>query len=201
MSDFDIIRDGYNTNDYNTEYRNRVLHEQEVQLLDKFMKDITDPKVVIDIGCGNGKLYDTYLVDNGADLTGIDLSERQVEEAQHNCPAGKFMVGNIVTDTLSVPDADGVVAFYSLFHIRIEDLPKVFTTIHSMLNDGGKLLFIVYTRKDGRKVDADWCNKPMVWYHAPAETYKSIAEFCGFDCAVIPCEYNEAYTWIYATRI
>jgi SAM-dependent methyltransferase len=62
---------------------------------------------VIDVGCGAGPLT-TILVDEGFDVTGIDVSTELLRIARTACPGGRFQVGAIYTQEL--PPCEAIVA-------------------------------------------------------------------------------------------
>lgn len=95
---------------------------------------------VLDIGCGSGVPNTKYLVQNGFELVGIDLSEKLINLAQKNVPRAKFSnVGVFEFETEQ--KFDGVIAWDSLFHLKPEEHKKAFAKIDSLLKPSGYLLF------------------------------------------------------------
>lgn len=94
---------------------------------------------VLDIGCGTG-VATAILHDNGAQVSGIDLSPNMIAQARRLHPDIEFAVGSMTA--LDLPDgcAGGVCAWYSVIHIPDEQLPAVFAEFHRVLVPGGVAL-------------------------------------------------------------
>ena len=68
------------------EYARRIFYELagkplDRALLDRFAARVKDIGPVCDIGCGPGQVA-RYLADCGVEVTGIDLSEKMLEQAR-----------------------------------------------------------------------------------------------------------------------
>ncbi len=77
---YDQIGDGYN----NTRMADGYLTER----LAAFLQPQTD-KAYLDIGCGTGN-YTAALAGKGINITGVDPSEKMLEEAARRHPEGKM---------------------------------------------------------------------------------------------------------------
>jgi ubiquinone/menaquinone biosynthesis C-methylase UbiE len=52
---------------------------------------------VLDAGCGSGAQAQ-WLLDQGADVVGVDVSSRMIEEAERRCGGlGRFLVADLAT--------------------------------------------------------------------------------------------------------
>lgn len=63
--------------------------------IDKVKREIADRWIqpgarVLEIGCGTGSLA-ALMIQRGADVTGIDISEPMLAQARHNAPEAKFV--------------------------------------------------------------------------------------------------------------
>ncbi|MYS87574.1 class I SAM-dependent methyltransferase [Embleya scabrispora] len=94
---------------------------------------------VADVGCGTGRIT-AHLRELGLDVFGIDLSPGMIAVARREHPDLRFEVGSM-TD-LDLPDGSlaGLVAWYSIIHVPVEQLPGVFAEFHRVLAPGGRLL-------------------------------------------------------------
>jgi hypothetical protein len=63
------------------------------------------------------------------DVTGVDISMRQIELARRNVPAARFICGDVATLTRVLESFDAVVASCSLFHIPRAEHQTLFRTI------------------------------------------------------------------------
>ena len=75
----------------------------------------------MDVGCGSGIPIDEFLLDRGFSVTGMDISEEQINLAKKNLPKGKFSV--VEMSDISFPESslDSIISFYAIFHIPREE--------------------------------------------------------------------------------
>ena len=87
---------------------------------------------VADIGCGPGWVT-AYLDGVGLDVSGIDLSPEMIAVARRNYPGLRFSEGSMLA--LDQPDAGlaGVLAWYSIIHMRPARLPAALSEFHRVL--------------------------------------------------------------------
>ena len=113
------------------------------QLLDEFAALVADRGVVCDLGCGPGHVG-RYLADRGVRVCGIDLSEAMVALARLRNPDLTFEQGD--ARHLAVDEASwaGIVAFYSLIHLRRDELSGVLAELRRTLEPEGLLLVAVH---------------------------------------------------------
>lgn len=87
--------------------------------LKHFMEYIKDGDRVLDVGCGNGRLYQAFK-DLQVSYVGVDLSEELIKIAQEKVPEGEFHV----TDMTHLPFEDN--SFDNVFSIAaFHHLPSV----------------------------------------------------------------------------
>jgi len=79
---------------------------------DLFSNYITRGDVVLDLGCGDGRLFQIFR-DKNIDYTGIDISEKLIKIAKRKNPNTKFIVG----DALKLPFPDN--SFTKVFNIAV----------------------------------------------------------------------------------
>jgi SAM-dependent methyltransferase len=126
--------------DYAREIFGELQHKPfDRQLLDQFAAKTAGRGQVCDMGCGPGQVA-RYLRDAGAEVFGLDLSPRMVEQARRLNPSISFRDGNMMA--LDLPDGilAGIAAFYAIVNIPEESLPAVFREMHRVLRPGGLLL-------------------------------------------------------------
>ena len=97
---------------------------------------------IVDVGCGAGKIT-RLLTEMGAEVTGIDPGERQLERARAATPLGKEKYIEGVAENLPFEDqsADIVLFFNSFHHIPQNDLAAAIKEAHRVLRPGGRLYF------------------------------------------------------------
>jgi SAM-dependent methyltransferase len=79
---------------------------------------------VLDAGCGSGAQAE-WLLDQGAEVTGVDLSPRMVEEASRRCRGrGRFLVADLAEPLPLEPRSlDGITCSLALHYLRDWDVP------------------------------------------------------------------------------
>ncbi len=91
---------------------------------------------VLDAGCGSGAQC-AWLLDQGADVIGVDLSARMVEAAAERCGGrGRFVVGDLA-EPLPVPPGslDGITSSLTLHYLR--DWTTALASFASVLRPAG----------------------------------------------------------------
>ncbi len=91
--------------------------------LEDLSGDLRPGAPVLDLGCGAGVPATRRLADRGFDVTGMDLSGKQLDLARKLVPEATFLKADM-TDLDFGPGAfDAVVAFHSIIHVPREDHP------------------------------------------------------------------------------
>jgi SAM-dependent methyltransferase len=105
-------------------------------LLEAFARSAADP--VAEIGCGPGQVG-AFVVNRGRRVIGVDLSPRMATLASGRLDAA------LVADMRSLPLATdalgGLLAFYSVIHMRRPALEPVLREFQRVLRPGGHVLF------------------------------------------------------------
>jgi len=133
------------------------------------VKDVRKGEKILDIGCGNGVLYDA-LSKKSIDYTGVDVSSKLLKLAKARMPAkAKLMKGDI----LDLPFKDGlfdwVFAFAVLHHIPSEKLQnQAMREMYRVLKPNGKVMVSVWNlysdyAKKRFKIAEQLKNRPTGW--------------------------------------
>lgn len=146
-----IVRDGYDR------MANKYLSEREKlktsKYLQQLMKYLPKNASVLDLGCGAGIPVDDILIKAGHEVLGLDISKEQIKLARKNCPRGDYAVADIAELKENEYQMDGIVCFYTLFHLPRTEHKKLLTVIHSFLQKNGMLLVTMGDREfEGRHV-------------------------------------------------
>ena len=99
---------------------------------------------ILDIGCGPG-VESKRLVDLGARVTGIDLSDESLEIARTHSPNATFHKMDVLAISFPGNSFDAVLDSAVLFHFNDEEQGKIIKSIYRVLNDHGLLLSIYKT--------------------------------------------------------
>jgi ubiquinone/menaquinone biosynthesis C-methylase UbiE len=135
--------------------------DQEILL--RFSQEIGDRRPVWDLACGPGQTT-KYLKNLGIEISGLDLSERILEQARTIHPELHFQKGNILELEFENDSIAGIVAFYAIVHFTEEQVRIAFREVFRVLQPGGILLFTYHIGEEtihvdeflGRKVDMDF---------------------------------------------
>jgi SAM-dependent methyltransferase len=109
------------------------------ELLDGFAAAVGDP--VLDVGCGPGHIGQ-YVQRRGRRTCGVDLSLEMSKRAAMR--VGGASVGDMRALPIASGGVGGVVAFYSLIHIRRDEVISVLGEFHRVLRPGGRILLSVH---------------------------------------------------------
>jgi len=113
------------------------------KFIDCFLGGGTPNPKILDLGCGAG--YDSkVMLDLGAKVVGVDLSEKLIEIAKQNLSDGKFYVGDITEKLDNLGKFDGVLCLATIMHIGIEKMKSTFENIASVMHEGGLLLLSAF---------------------------------------------------------
>ncbi len=136
---------------------------KDQEILRRFSIEIGDKKPVWDFGCGPGQTT-KYLKDLGIEISGLDLSEKILEQARTTHPEINFRKGNILELEFDDDSIGGVVAFYAIVHFTEEQVEIAFLEVFRVLQPGGIFLFTYHIGEEtihldeflGKKVDIDF---------------------------------------------
>jgi SAM-dependent methyltransferase len=148
---WDFLRSSYDA--VADKYELRFLGElrdkpRDRELLEEFARSASDP--VADIGCGPGQVG-AFVRGRGRRVVGLDLSPAMVRLAKGRLDAA------VVADMRSLPLATsqmgGLLAFYSLIHLRRSELETTLAEFRRVLRPGGHVLFSAHEGDDEVELD------------------------------------------------
>lgn len=150
--------------------------------LEEVARDLPPGAPVLDLGCGAGVPATLWLAERGFDVTGVDLSQRQLDLARELVPGATFLKVDMTGLDLAPETFGAVVAFHSIIHVPREEHPALLEKIHGWLKPGG-LFLATLTLTDFVGEDGDWegWGAPMRWSHYDAETNVAMLRRSGFD--------------------
>ena len=127
---------------------------------EKFSKHIKSHFKILDLGCGNGRLY-KYL--SPTNYTGVDVSKNLINEAKKNHPNANFKTGSILEVPSKNEEFDMVFCIASLHHIPSKNLrKKAIKEIKRILNKDG-ILVLTNWNLFQKKYIKYICKSIMVW--------------------------------------
>lgn len=135
---------------------------------------------MLDLGCGCG-IPASRLLATRFRVTGVDLSDVQIERAMRLVPAAHFKRANMTTVRFPARSFSAVVSLYAMIHVPLKEQRPLLGRIHRWLTPGGTFLAILGAGR-WRGVESGWLgsDSPMFWDHADAETYERWLTETGF---------------------
>jgi len=137
---------------------------------------------VLDLGCGCGVPVARSLAVAGYQVTGVDISEVQIERARRLVPAGTFIRADACEVSFPAASFDAVVSLYALVHMPLGAQPGLLRRAAGWLRPGGWLLAVTGQRAWTGTQD-NWLGGPatMWWSHADAATYRAWLADAGLE--------------------
>jgi len=179
MDDFrKIVKSSYNSCAQNYS-DDRDLFKNE-KYLEDLTKKLSKGVNILDIGCGSGVPIDKYLIEHEFTVTGIDISEEQINLAQKKLPSGQFLIKDMTEVNFPVNSFDAIVSFYAIFHIpRVKHL-TLLKKLNSM-NDKTKWLSANNNgSSDWEGIEDNFHEAKMFWSHYGREKNIELVKEVGF---------------------
>jgi len=107
-----------------------------------FEEIVPGGSVIVDVGCGPGQ-YARRFRENGRAVVSVDLAERMLAVGRRFDPQLIPVVADIGEMPFKVGTIGGVLAAYTLEHVRRDETPAVFRGIADALSPGGALGLMV----------------------------------------------------------
>ena len=159
---------------------------------------------VLDLGCGSGDPADVE-ISKAHKITGVDVSQVQINLARQNVPAGHFIHGDAGSVDFPPASFDAVVSFYTIEHIPRKEHEALLRHIHQWLRARGFLLFSMEA-DEYEDILGEWLDVPMFISSYKPETMKQLVTQAGFDLIETAIETQVErkteipYLWILARK-
>jgi len=122
------------------------------EILRRFAREIGNRAPVWDFGCGPGNTT-LFLKGLGVEISGLDLSERILEQARADHPGILFQKGNMLELEFRDGSIAGIVAFYAIVHFSKEQVRAAFREIFRVLKPRGVFLLSFHVGDETVRVD------------------------------------------------
>jgi predicted TPR repeat methyltransferase len=133
---------------------------------------------LLDVGCGAGIPNAKYLADKGFHIIGIDVSSMLLSEARKTVPNAMFVKADIV-DFHTNKRFNAILAWDSLFHLKLSEHEIVFRKVYWFLKDNGYLLF-THGGGTGGEITGDMFGQRFSYSTLGEEKTRKLLEHLGF---------------------
>lgn len=159
-------------------WREEIVGDPRREWEDELVARLDDGTHVLELGCGAGTPETRRLAERFR-LTGVDISQRQIERARAAIPEAEFICADFTE--LDLPDAafDAVASFYVFNHVPRELLAPLLGRIHAWLAPGGWLL-TAFGQSDNPGWTGEWLGAPTFFASYPPETNSRLVREAGF---------------------
>ena len=149
------------------------VHADDLALIGRQLAGRAGP--VLDLGCGPGHLTG-YLRSLGVDAIGIDLVPEFIAHARAAHPGGRYQLGSI--DELAVADHSvaGILAWYSLIHLRPDELDGVLAEFRRAMAPAASLVVGIFVGDEVAAFD----HKVVTAYRWPVDEFAERLARAGF---------------------
>lgn len=146
--------------------------------LRKLLSKLSAGSSLLDLGCGSGDPADVEIAGSHK-VTGVDISQAQLELARENVPTGLFLHADAASVDFPAGSYDAVLSFYALEHIPREEHAALVGRIHRWLRPGGYLLLATEAGEyDGV---GNWLGVPMYFSSFGPDQLRETVVHQGFD--------------------
>ena len=180
----DLVRAGYDTISRRYRTDSGVANSQSPEStadyeawIDELGRLLQPGATVLDLGCGAGVPASGLLADAGFAVTGVDISDVQVERARALVPNATFVRADMTTWDCGPATFAAIVTLYALIHVPLQDQRELIPRLTRWLTPGGYFLAIV-GHEQWTGVE-DYMGAPMFRDHADAATYLEWLEDAG----------------------
>jgi SAM-dependent methyltransferase len=184
-----VVADGYNriAERYAQWTRDEVIDEARPRYLSLLLDSLPPGADLLELGCGSGGPTTSELADRFR-LTGVDISERQIELAEALVPSATFVCADMTHLALPTASFDAVASFYAFNHLPFGELPNLLIKIADWLRSRGLLVAALSRRYDPGTVVADWLGAPMYFSGYSPEESQALAVAAGLSIVTMQAE-------------
>jgi trans-aconitate methyltransferase len=113
-------------------------------------------------------------------VTGVDISEKQIQLAREALPTGTFIHGDMSEVTFPPETFVAVVSFYAIFHIPREEHAALLHKASTLLRPGGYLL-VTMGAGHWEGTEEGFHGARMFWSHYGREMNLQLIRQAGFS--------------------
>jgi 2-polyprenyl-3-methyl-5-hydroxy-6-metoxy-1,4-benzoquinol methylase len=177
---YDLVRRGYDAVSYR--YRGDDDAPAEyAEWIDGLRSRLRHGASVLDLGCGCGVPVARSLASHGYAMTGVDISEIQIERARRLVPSATFLNADATRVDFAADSFDAIVCLFVLIHLPVPAQQLLLQRMAAWLRPGG-LLLVTTGAAAWTGIEKNWLggDAPMWWSHPNAATYRRWLSDAGF---------------------
>jgi 2-polyprenyl-3-methyl-5-hydroxy-6-metoxy-1,4-benzoquinol methylase len=169
----DRVRRGYDALSYAYRGEDRDDNDERCGWVERLIPSLPPGGEVLDLGCGCGEPVARMLAERGFAVTGVDISQVQIDRARRTVPAATFVRADATAVTFAPASFDAIICLYVLIHLPLHAQAPLLERMAAWLKPGGWLLASAGHRA-WTGTQENWLGggAPMWWSHADADTYR-----------------------------
>jgi SAM-dependent methyltransferase len=173
--------------------------------LERFAEAVPAGGSVVDLGCGAGSEQTRWLASRYR-LTGVDVSEGQLERARALVPDARFIQADMTLVEFDAASLDGVMAMHSIDHVPRDLHANLFERIARWLRPGGHFVGTL-NADDDPGWTGEWLGVQMFFSGFDAETNLRLLGESGLQpvrSEIVTTrrpDEEEAFLWVLARRV
>lgn len=178
-----VVAQGYDSlgRDY-LAWASRIRDDPRERMLEEFSARMESGGRVLDIGCGAG-LPSTKALAQRFVVTGVDISEGQIEAARSNVPEASFIHADIGEIDFPAGSFEGATALYAISHLPRDEHGRLFERVARWLVPGG-LFLATLGASDAPDWIGDWLGRPMFFSAFDADANRRLLTDAGFELLI-----------------
>jgi SAM-dependent methyltransferase len=191
--------------DRHAAWASRIRTAERRRYADLIVERLPDKSKVLELGCGAG-VPTTRALAHRLDVTGVDVSRRQLDLARRNVPTARFVCADMTRLAWRPESFDAVAAFYSIIHVPRDEHLQLFQDIVRWLRPGGLFVGTLGLSDTPAGHEADWLGVPMFWSSYDLETSQRQITSAGLTIERATVETADedgdavSFLWVVATR-
>ena len=175
-----VVAEGYNAlgADY-LAWTSAFADPARERMVNEFSARLSSGARVLDLGCGPGT-PSTRILASRFQVTGVDLSDTQLEAARRNVPEATFIHADLTEIDFPPESFDGATAFYSISHVPRDEHGPLFERIARWLVPGG-LFLAALGAGDSPDWIGEWLGGEMFFSSHDAESNRRLLAAAKFE--------------------
>lgn len=176
-----IVRDGYDALSYRYVDVQATGDGEQAWLGAALLSQLESNVRFLDVGCGCGVPMSRDAVSAGHFVTGIDISQVQVNRARQLVPDANFSRVDATQIDFAPGSFEAIACLYMMIHVPLDEQERLLLDMYKWLTPSGRLLLVTgHEAYEGHQDDWLGGQTTMWWSHHDAATYREWLNRIGF---------------------